>query len=117
MSNDNTLRDTPLHLAGAEKLIIVQPHPQADTEFAKSQGYVVARIEPAYAQYAQAIVDAINAALPDKAVGRAIHPTVLGCKGCNKTGMYPHHNGSTRCESGSIASGGRNSHCSCDTCF
>jgi hypothetical protein len=29
----------------------------------------------------------------------------------------PSHRGSTRCESGSIASGGQHSHCSCDVCF
>lgn len=29
----------------------------------------------------------------------------------------PSHNGSSRCEPGSIASGGRNAHCACDVCF
>jgi len=29
----------------------------------------------------------------------------------------PHHDGSARCESGSIASGGTHAHCTCDTCF
>ncbi len=29
----------------------------------------------------------------------------------------PTHNGSKHCESGSIASGGKNAHCSCDVCF
>ena len=29
----------------------------------------------------------------------------------------PRHEGSKNCESGSLASGGRNSHCTCDTCF
>jgi hypothetical protein len=29
----------------------------------------------------------------------------------------PSHAGSTSCQSGSIASGGTKSHCSCDTCF
>lgn len=38
------------------------------------------------------------------------------CVGClDKNG--PSHEGSARCESGSIASGGNSSHCSCDTCF
>ena len=32
-------------------------------------------------------------------------------------GFGPSHSGSSRCESGSIASGGDNSHCSCDVCF
>lgn len=31
--------------------------------------------------------------------------------------MMPSHRGSTMCESGSLASGGNNSHCTCDTCF
>ncbi len=29
----------------------------------------------------------------------------------------PTHDGSPRCQSGSIASGGRNAYCTCDTCF
>lgn len=32
-------------------------------------------------------------------------------------GFGPSHDGSRRCESGSIASGGTRSHCSCDACF
>lgn len=32
-------------------------------------------------------------------------------------GFGPSHNGSPRCESGSIASGGTRAHCTCDTCF
>jgi hypothetical protein len=32
-------------------------------------------------------------------------------------GFGPRHNGSSECESGSIASGGENAHCTCDTCF
>lgn len=39
------------------------------------------------------------------------------CSTCQETGMRPSHNGSKRCESGSIASGGPNAHCSCDRCF
>jgi len=39
------------------------------------------------------------------------------CKLCKNPGMGPSHNGSTHCESGSIASGGSKSHCSCDVCF
>lgn len=39
------------------------------------------------------------------------------CKGCQHTGMYPSHNGSRNCESGSIASGGTKSHCTCNACF
>lgn len=29
----------------------------------------------------------------------------------------PNHDGSDRCRSGSIASGGTNAHCTCDTCY
>ena len=32
-------------------------------------------------------------------------------------GFGPSHNGSRGCESGSIASGGHRSHCTCDRCF
>jgi hypothetical protein len=41
------------------------------------------------------------------------------CKTCQEIagGFGPSHNGSPNCESGSIASGGNKSHCSCDTCF
>jgi hypothetical protein len=42
------------------------------------------------------------------------------CEQCmdNKLyGMGPSHDGSKRCESGSIASGGTRAHCSCSTCF
>ncbi len=42
------------------------------------------------------------------------------CGSCrmNPPGSFaPSHDGSPRCESGSIASGGRSAHCACDTCF
>jgi hypothetical protein len=39
------------------------------------------------------------------------------CAMCVETGIRPSHDGSPRCQSGSIASGGRNDHCTCDTCF
>lgn len=32
-------------------------------------------------------------------------------------GIGPSHMGSSRCESGSLASGGIRSHCTCDSCF
>ena len=32
-------------------------------------------------------------------------------------GFGPSHFGSSSCQSGSLASGGNNSHCSCDMCF
>ncbi len=36
----------------------------------------------------------------------------------NKNGDNgPSHDGSVRCESGSIASGGDRAHCTCDVCF
>ena len=43
-----------------------------------------------------------------------------GCSDCDiidRKGMAPSFAGSRRCESGSIASGGNNSHCGCDICF
>lgn len=39
------------------------------------------------------------------------------CRAHPPGSFAPSHDGSTRCESGSLASGGRRSHCSCDTCF
>ena len=50
-------------------------------------------------------------------------PLIAGepeCSACrrNPPGSFaPSHDGSPRCESRSIASGGKRSHCSCDTCF
>ena len=39
------------------------------------------------------------------------------CEGCKEQGMFPSHNGSAMCQSGSIASGGHKAHCTCDVCF
>jgi len=39
------------------------------------------------------------------------------CQTCQYEGMKPSHDGSNNCESGSIASGGNKSHCTCDVCF
>lgn len=41
-----------------------------------------------------------------------------GCPTCESPEEFkPSHLGSTRCQSGSLASGGTNAHCTCDTCF
>lgn len=47
---------------------------------------------------------------------------VMECQMCAEIlkkhgGFGPSHYGSGSCRSGSIASGGRNAHCTCDTCF
>lgn len=39
------------------------------------------------------------------------------CQTCTIEGFRPSHWGSIRCESGSLASGGKNAHCTCNTCF
>jgi hypothetical protein len=40
------------------------------------------------------------------------------CRTCQMPEQIkPSHDGSPRCESGSIASGGKNAHCTCDVCF
>ncbi len=40
------------------------------------------------------------------------------CEAIRKEGGFgPSHEGRKGCESGSIASGGSNAHCSCDRCF
>jgi hypothetical protein len=47
-------------------------------------------------------------------------PKYQDCVTCERRGrgaMEPDHDGSSRCESGSIASGGTNAHCTCDVCF
>jgi len=45
---------------------IIEPHPQAVTCFAREQGYLIARVEPAYAHLAPQIVAALNATPPAK---------------------------------------------------
>jgi hypothetical protein len=70
------LRTVPLHL-GSDGLTIVQPHIQATTEIAKQQGVIVAKIDPAFRDFAQAIVDAINARIPEGR-GRTILPEEMG---------------------------------------
>ena len=42
-------------------LAILQPHPSATTCFAREQGHVVVRIEPAYLHLGPALVAALNA--------------------------------------------------------
>lgn len=55
---------------------------------------------------------------PDSAM---IAPVVIwkaGCSVCEESGSFkPSHEGSISCQSGSLASGGSKSHCTCDTCF
>lgn len=48
------------HLS-ADGLTVLRPHSQAETCFARQQGYVVVRIEPWFSDRGQAIVDAMNA--------------------------------------------------------
>jgi len=45
------------------------------------------------------------------------HEVCLTCAEIARGGHGPSHYGSPRCESGSLASGGPNAHCSCDRCF
>lgn len=55
----------------------------------------------------------------DESTGKHISDIVRQelCDYCKKPGIKPSHFGSPMCESGSIASGGTKSHCSCDVCF
>lgn len=39
------------------------------------------------------------------------------CAMCEDPKYLPGHNGSRRCRSGSIASGGTRAHCTCNLCF
>lgn len=54
-------------------------------------------------------------------VGKAYEFARWTCGSCksrlNDRGMEPSHAGTERCESGSLASGGNRTHCSCDVCF
>lgn len=53
----------------------------------------------------------------DSLVGPTVAGSIKPCSTCGRDGMMPSHNGSKNCKSGSIASGGAKSHCSCDVCF
>lgn len=62
-----------------------------------------------------AISDGLRVALDWYMRTSDIHPD---CPTCNDGESFkPTHSGSSRCKSGSIASGGNKAHCSCDTCF
>ena len=68
MAKRNYLRCThpgTYHLS-SDGLSIVKPHPQADTCFARQQGYVIAKVEPAYAELAASIVEAMNARVAER---------------------------------------------------
>lgn len=53
----------------------------------------------------------------DRATERKAAP-LPKCAACLPPGVFgPSHDGSPRCESGSIASGGKRAHCTCDVCF
>ncbi len=58
-------------------------------------------------------------AVVNQAVEKFATPQVAGCRTCEVYSIFggPHHNGSRNCRSGSLASGGTRSHCSCATCF
>jgi len=59
----------------------------------------------------------------DHAVGQIggqavlVKPKTCQEPGCTYPAAGPSHNGSRTCKSGSIASGGTRTHCSCDACF
>lgn len=69
---------------------------------------------------ANANVKAVLVSPPPPSV--TLRPQDNGCHYCAEIrekhkGFGPSHNGSRSCRSGSIASGGNRSHCTCDTCF
>jgi len=54
------------------------------------------------------------------AVSLGVPAKVRACPGCEAAeceSIYPTHEGSPYCSSGSIASGGSRAHCTCDRCF
>ena len=55
-----------------------------------------------------------RAAVEVQVIGKADCGT---CRAVKEEHFGPSHNGSLRCESGSIASGGTRAHCTCSTCF
>jgi len=59
-------RKARFHLDGD---VVVEPHPQAKTEEAKRQGYIVLRFEKATSkEFRQLVVDGLNAAQIDAPV-------------------------------------------------
>lgn len=61
-------------------------------------------------RHARALLDPLTAA-------PGIVPGAGNCTGCAETGAHPSHEGATGCRSGSLASGGKNAHCTCDVCW
>lgn len=70
-------------------------------------------------RYERAEDIADNMALPAEREAPPYHAAeeCLACAHYRLTGFGPTHDGSPHCESGSIASGGKRAHCSCDSCF
>ena len=55
---------------------------------------------------------------PEKITESGSSVVIKPCPTCElPESLKPRHNGSKNCESGSIASGGNKSHCTCDICF
>ena len=55
--------------------------------------------------------------VPARAKAAIARATCKTCTAYKDEAMCPRHDGSANCQSGSIASGGHRSHCTCDTCF
>jgi hypothetical protein len=67
---------------------------------------------------AQVRVDGITHRFDRSELEEAEESQVVACRTCQMPDLIkPSHEGSPRCQSGSIASGGKNAHCTCDVCF
>lgn len=69
--------------------------------------------------FGETLVNAIkDQAMGHRPVQVVVQEKVCGIDGCTyPKGPGPSHEGSRMCKSGSIASGGTRSHCSCDYCY
>lgn len=85
-----------------------------DAGYVQATRLFVARMREAASVFARPITDA-------EWDGTAVPKTPADCKACQQIiaegGFGPSHFGSPGCESGSIASGGANSHCTCPACW
>lgn len=62
----------------------------------------------------------LKSTVPDRLRREAMaHPECSACQLAHEMQdtMMPPHDGSRSCESGSVASGGERTHCTCDRCY
>lgn len=100
---------------GLSEITVLQTGTKEECDFVCANIHAIAYSGSRPFDNAQAFVMEIEPSKP-------IANTANVCPTCEEIktkykGFGPRHDGSRYCESGSIASGGTNAHCSCDLCF